>query len=84
MMQRIVIVGDDGLPLKAGRQYSAEEMAHFSRGGDLMMAFQWGEEAARGDYETELIGFKAKFQGDAEARQRFDEGVASVSKRPMG
>jgi hypothetical protein len=59
-------------------------MANFSRGGDLMMAFQWGEEAARGGYEAELKDFEAKFQGDAEARQRFDEGAASVTKRLLG
>lgn len=79
MTQVIVIVGDDGQPLKAGPMRSEEELAALSRGGDLMMAFQWGEEAAKGDYQAELKAFELQFAGDAEARAEFEAGVVSAT-----
>lgn len=79
MKQVIVIVGEDGQPLNADSIRSEEELAALSRGGDLMMAFQWGEEAAKGDYPAELKGFELQFAGDAEARAEFEAGVASAT-----
>lgn len=51
------------------------------RQADLHYAFQFGQDAAQGDFEQIKSEFEAKFAGDAEARIEFEKGLNQARVR---
>lgn len=51
------------------------------RQADLQYAFQFGQDAVRGNFQEVKTEFAAKFAGDAEALAEFDKGVAHERAR---
>lgn len=51
------------------------------RQADLHYAFQFGQDAVRGNFQEVKAEFAAKFAGDAEALAEFDKGVAHERAR---
>lgn len=54
----------------------------YMRAADLHMAYQHGEEAAKGDAKSEPE-FKENFAGDAEAEREFQRGWADEQERQL-
>lgn len=54
---------------------------NFDRSADLNYAFQFGQDAARGDADSIKAEFATKFADDTEAQTQFDEGFASESAK---
>lgn len=77
--RRIVVVADDGKPLSTPRQPTTADLAKQERCADLLYAYQWGEEAAKGDAVAELLEFQARCIGDAEMQAEFDRGLAEAT-----
>lgn len=78
MNQKIIVCADDGKPLNAPSPISAEQAAAIDRNADLLMAHQWGREAACDPAQAHA--FSTQFGNDPEARQHFDAGMASVQQ----
>lgn len=51
------------------------------RQADLHYAFQFGQDAVRGNFQEVVAEFHGKFAGDAEAQAEFDAGVAHERAR---
>lgn len=54
---------------------------NIDRQADLHYAFQFGQDAARGNADAIKIEFATKFAGDSEAQTQFDEGFAGESAK---
>lgn len=77
--RRIVVVADDGKPLSVPRQPTTTDLVEQGRHADLHYAYQWGEEAAKGDAGAELSALQARCPGDVEMQAEFDRGFAEAT-----
>lgn len=55
----------------------------YSRAADLHLAYQHGEDAAKGDTTAEPE-FKQKFPADDDAQREYQRGFAEQSARQLG
>lgn len=53
----------------------------FNRSADLHYAYQFGEDAARSDYQAIRAEFEAKMGHDEEAVRQFEKGFADVRRK---